>query len=381
VKKLLLTNCRVISPGVDLPSAAIEIHGEMIVSVHLETTPSAPVDETIDLQGRMALPGFVDIHTHGAAGADVCDGSADSVRRIARAKLAEGVTTFLPTTLTLAHEALVAALQHVAGYRKNQEFARTPCVHIEGPFINPKCVGAQNPKFVRPPDAAELEQLHAIAPAGIVSVAVEMPGGIEFVRKMREMGIVTSLAHTAATYADFRRAKDAGLRHLTHFCNQMTPLHHREIGIVGAGLLDPDIMIELICDRIHLAPEMIALVFALKPLSQLMLITDSIAASHLGDGEFDIGGLPVTVKDGQARLHSGALAGSTLRMNDALRNVHQITGLPLQELVATTSWNQARSLGLRDRGRLEPGYLADIAVLDSDFSVSSVFVGGQQHHS
>lgn len=377
MKKLILQHCRLISPGIDQSDVSIEIHGDRIVTVHGYSPVLADDAEVVDLQGAMVMPGFIDIHTHGANGADVSDGRPESIRIMAQAKLEEGVTSFFPTTLTLPEERLVQIMRDLAAYMENQEFSRTPAVHVEGPFINPKCVGAQNPAFVRPPDIAELRALHHICKVGIVSLAVEMNGGVDFVSEMTTLGITCSLAHSAATYADFQRAKAAGLRHLTHFCNQMTPLHHREIGIVGAGLHDRDVMLELICDRVHLCPSMISLVFGCKPVSRLMLITDSIAASHLGDGKFEIGGLAVNVQGGVARLSDGTLAGSTLRMNQALRNVATITGLPLSELVSTTSWNQARSLGLRDRGKLEPGFLADFTVLDEDFNVTATYVGGR----
>ncbi len=380
MKTTLLTHCRVISPGVDIPNATVSMRDGRIIEVLSVGAGQPQADEVIDAGGAMVLPGFIDIHTHGAGGRDVCEADPEGLRTIARTKLAEGVTSFLPTTLTIASEPLEQTMHVIAAYMKDQEFARAPAVHVEGPFINPKAVGAQNPAHVRVPDIAELAKLHAIARVGIVSMAVEMPGGVEFVRAATALGIRCSLAHTQATHAQFLAAKQAGLAHLTHFCNQMTPLHHREIGIVGAGLLDSDILIEVICDRIHVCTDMLRLVFQTKPLRQMMLITDSIAASHLGDGVFDLGGLAVTVKNAEARLDSGALAGSTLRMNVALKNVAEITGLPLQELVATTAWNQAQSLGLPGLGKVEPGFFADLVLLDGDFNVRASYVGGERRY-
>jgi N-acetylglucosamine-6-phosphate deacetylase len=190
---------------------------------------------------------------------------------------------------------------------------------------------------------------------------------------------VTSAAHSAASREDFIKARAAGLAHLTHYCNQMSPLHHRSVGLVGSGLLDDEVMIELICDTIHLCPDMIELVFKLRSTDQLMLITDSIAASHLGDGTYQLGeAANITVKDGVARIAAGNLAGSTLQFHHGLRHVASITGLPLPELAKCTAANQARSLGLTDRGRLEPGLLADIVLLNNDFGVEAVFVGGER---
>jgi N-acetylglucosamine-6-phosphate deacetylase len=358
-------------------NGAVLIEGERILQI-FDSPPTAPaVDSVVSLEGLWLMPGFFDIHTHGAGGADVCDATQEALQTIAQRKLSEGVTTWFPTTLTLDHSRLLAILRNVEQFKQSKPDIRVPAVHLEGPYINPKCAGAQNPDFVREPNIEELAELTEQTKLGILSLAVEMPGAVAMVAWASQRGITCSLAHTAATYAQFLEAKSAGLRHLTHFCNQMTPLHHREIGIVGAGLLDPDIRIELICDQIHLAPDMLRLVFAQKPLHQLMIITDSMAASHLGDGDYEIGGLQVVVREGAARLQNGALAGSTLKLNDGLKNVAGLAGLPLADLIGCMGQNQAESLGLTDRGSVEPGKLADFAVLREDFSVAQTWVGGR----
>ena len=204
-----------------------------------------------------------------------------------------------------------------------------------------------------------------------------MPDGIELTEALTQQGIITSLAHTAATFEQFTAAKKAGATHLTHFCNQMTPLHHREIGLVGAGLLDDSIRIEMICDGIHLCPEMIQLAFKVATEERIMMITDSIAASGLSDNQRTrLGELEVIIQDGVARLESGALAGSTLKLNVALRNIQRFTGRPLHDLIRTTSLNQAESLQITDLGKIEPGYKADLVILDRDFQPIAVFVNG-----
>ncbi len=373
----LIHNCRLLTPGEEICPVSISINDEgFIAGIGKDASFDSGVG--YDAGGFYAVPGFIDIHTHGVSGCDLSDATVEAVRMISETKLSEGVTTYLPTTLTLPPENLKAMAGAVAEYRENEEFARTPSMHIEGPYINPNCLGAQNGEYVRLPDVDEILALNEIAPVGVVSLAVEMEGAVDFIREMQQHGITTSGAHSAATYAQFCAGREAGLTHLTHYCNQMTPLHHREVGLVGAGLLDDEVMTEMICDTIHLCPDMIRLAFKHRPVETIILITDSMAASWLGDGEYTIGGLQVSVKEGQARLAEGNLAGSTLRYNEGLKNIVEITGLPLNHLVATTAANQARSLGLNDRGHLEAGFLADIVLLDEAFEVKAVFVGGDQ---
>jgi N-acetylglucosamine-6-phosphate deacetylase len=376
--KTLISHVRIVSPDIDLEDASLVLeHGRIAAVIQAGETPP-PADLQIDAEGRMVMPGFFDIHCHGADGHDVCDDSLEAIRHIARRKLQEGVTTWLPTTLTQPQDKLESIASKCAAYLANQEFCRTPGLHIEGPFINRKNAGAQNPEYVRPPNFEELKRIHDISPALIVSLAPDMDGADEVIRKAAAIGIISSAAHTSATAERIRGAKEAGLKHLTHFCNAMTPVHHREIGAVGAGLMDDSLMLELICDTIHLCPDMLKLVFKLVSIDRLILITDSMAASWIGEGEVMLGGLAVLVKDGKAVLKDGgALAGSALLYNEGLRNVAEVTGLPLHQLVKATSWNQAQSLGLDGFGKIEPGFHADLVFLNSDFSVWKTMVGGQ----
>ena len=370
----LITHAEIYQPGLHLPDATIEVANGLIVAFHEDAkAPDLPL--LFDAQRRRTFPGFIDIHTHGALGRDVCDGKPSALDAIGMAKIREGVTTFLPTTLTIPEDDLRRVAALAAPYMAEPRFAKAPRLHIEGPFINRACAGAQNPAFVRPPDANEIRSLHAIAPIGIVSMAPETAGGITFIEEMAALGITVSLAHSAATYAQFQAARQAGATHLTHFCNQMTPLHHREVGMVGAGLLDDDVKIEIICDTIHLCPEMITLAFKHRAIEQMMLVTDSMAASWMPDGPYELAELNVEVKDGAARLENGALAGSTLRFHHAVRNVHQITGMAWTQLSHACGYNQARSIGI-EGGVLEPGKAADIVIMDESFEPVAVFVDG-----
>ncbi len=380
---MLIINCHLISPDIDMHSCAICIEGSKIKSIYSAGSTLPNDEHIIDAKGQMVMPGFIDVHCHGKVGFDFTDGTQEAMDTFGKSKLTEGVTTLLPTTLTLPEETLAKAMHTAAMYVKNNtKGSKLAGVHLEGPFINCKLCGAQNPDFVRAPNIDEVKRLHSIFPVSKVSFAPEVDGGIEFSRQLRELGITPSCVHSAATFAEFSEAYTNGLRDLSHFCNQMTALHHRDIGLVGAGFMHKDVYLEAICDCLHLSPDMVKLIFKLKSIDRIQLITDAMCAAGLKDGDYQIGGLPVIVKGGAARLKSNdALAGSTLELNQALKNVQEITNLPLKELVKTTSWNQACSLGLDKLGKLEAGFYADIVILDYNFEIVSTIVDGELRYS
>ena len=383
--KTTIVNAHVISPGVDLENAVVVVEDGRIKSVR-KGPASAKADKNntvVDVRGQYLMPGFIDVHTHGALGYDFCDADEKAVFEFARAKLQEGVTTVLPTTLTVSHGELVKAAKNAKKYADaGMPYAQVPAIHLEGPFINVKCCGAQNPKYVRRPDIKEVKAIAKVYPVKLISYAVESEGGAKFAKECFKAGVVPSCGHTGAKFADLKPAYRNGLRHMTHFCNQMTPLHHREIGMVGAGFLVEDLNTEVICDKIHLCPDMLRLIFTRRSLEHIQMITDSLRCSHCKDGyAFEMGGLKVLLKNGEARLvEGGNLAGSTLWMGMGLKNVHDVTGIPLKDLVRCTSWNQAIELGWgKDRGKAEKGYVADLVVINPrSWKPSAVFVDGIQ---
>lgn len=381
-----IVNAHVVSPDVDLEGATVEIVGRRIRAVRKAgaKVPAPKAGDTVvDVGGKYVMPGFIDVHTHGALGHDFCDADERAVFEFAKAKLAEGVTTVLPTTLTVSHDELMKAAANAAAYvAAGSPYAKVPGIHLEGPFINVKCCGAQNPAFVRKPSIREVKRIAKVFPVLQVSYAPEAEGGAKFAKDCIRLGIVPSCGHTGAKLSELMPACRNGLRHLTHFCNQMTPLHHREIGMVGAAFLYDDLDTEVICDRIHLCDDMLRLVFLKRDLAHVMIITDSLRCSHMKDGyAFTMGGLEVKLEKGEARLVKGGnLAGSTLWMGHGLRNVHEVTGLPLKDLVRTTSWNQAIEHGWgKELGKVEKGFLADLVVIDpKNWKTSAVFVDGEQ---
>lgn len=378
--KTLIKNCHLISPDIDIdiPLANIEITDGFISGISEHGNDEHKYDQVVDVKGRIAAPGFIDIHCHGRSGFDFCDGTLEAFRTIGRGKLEDGVTSLLATTLSVGKNDLRKTFTTASEYsRTNNDGADLLGIHLEGPFFNPECAGAQNPKHLLLPDISLIDELNAICPIRIVSFSSELKGGIKFTAELAKRGIMPSGAHSAADYECFMKARSAGMKHLTHFCNVMTPLHHLRFGMVGGGLLHDDIFVEMICDGVHLCDEMIKLISLLKKADGMMLITDAMCASAMPDGNYSLGGLPVKVSNGRATIESGRVAGSTLRYHDGLKRLVSVTGLPLCEAIKCTSWNQARSLGLKKLGRLESGYKADIVILDENLDPVTVFSSGK----
>ena len=375
--KTLIKNCRIVSPGVDIPEGQIVIEDKRIVyaGVSLADVPSDC--NIIDANGAIAVPGFIDIHSHGRSNFDFCDCTEEAFATIGRGKLEDGVTGFLATSLSVSYDDLRLLCQQAEQYKKNiTDGATLLGVHLEGPFFNPPCAGAQNPAYLKNPEIGIIDELNAISPVLKVSYSPELPGALEFTKALTERGIMPSGGHTEADYDCFEQHRAAGMKHLTHFCNVMTPVHHLRFGMVGAGLMDDDVYVEMICDGVHLCDQMIALIAKLKGPERMMLITDAMRASAMPDGEYTLGGLPVIVKDGCARLTTGPVAGSTLRYFNGLKRLVRVTGLPLSEAIRATSLNQAESLGIKDRGKLEKNYIADIVLLNQNFDVLTTICEG-----
>lgn len=374
--KTLIQNCRIISPHVDIPRGGLLMENGTVTAVG-GIPQGEKFDSVIDGKGLIAAPGFIDIHCHGRSNFDFCDVTQEAFSVIGKGKLEDGVTGFLATSLSVSYDDLRKFCHLAEDYKKNvKDGAALLGIHLEGPFFNPPCAGAQNPAFLKNPEIGIIDELNAISPVKKVSFSPELPGGLEFTKALKERGIMPSGGHSEADYDCFETHRKAGMKHLTHFCNVMTPVHHLRFGMVGGGLMADDVYVEMICDGVHLCDQMIALIAKLKGVEKMMLITDAIRASGMPDGDYTLGGLPVVVKNGCARLPSGPVAGSTLRYYNGFKHFLKMTKLPLCEAIRTTSLNQAESLSLGKRGKLENGYIADIVLLDENLDVRKTICNG-----
>ena len=376
--KTLFTDAHLVSAGVDRPHAMVLVDGEIIAAVLDGSAPRPAADRVINLYGAPLLPGFIDIHFHGRSGCDFTDATEDSIERIAVDKLSEGVTTILCTTLTVSRETISDTLSAAARCAARGTGARIAGAHLEGPFFNPQGAGAQNPDYLLAPDAALIDQWNRIFPVRKVSLSPELPGAIEFIAAMKQRGIVTSGAHSTADYDTFQRARAAGMTHLTHFCNVMTPLHHLRPGMVGGGLLAPDVKVEIIGDGVHIMDPMLEIILRLKGGFGPMLITDAMRAAGMPDGNYTLGGLAVIVKNKRATLADGVtVAGGVSQYPDGVRRLRSLGILPDSELIRIFGYNQATSLGLDRVGEIREGFFADLVVADENWQPQQVWSRGE----
>ena len=334
--------------------------------------------EIIDAKGGFIAPGLIDIHIHGYLGCDASDGSADGIKKMANGIMKNGVTSWCPTTMTVSMEEINTALQTVRSLKeesKNWCGAEILGVNLEGPFINPKKKGAQAETHIKPLDAEFVIKNSDII--SLATVAPEMEGGIEGIKKIKEScGVKVSIGHTDASFEETLAGIDAGATHITHLFNAQTPLHHRNPGVVGAALLR-DVYTELICDTFHVHKGLFQLVAKTKG-DKLVLITDCTRAGGMPDGEYTLGGQKIIVNGIECLLEDGTIAGSVLKLNNAVKNVYNNTDMPLWSVVNAASLNPAKAIGVDDRkGSLDAGKDADIIITDSDFNIMKTIIGGE----
>lgn len=331
--------------------------------------------EVIELpENAIVLPGFIDQHIHGAGGSDGMDGTVEDIAIIAKTVAAEGTTSFLVTTMTQSVENITKAMKAVKEYRaaNSKEGARVEGIHLEGPFIAAAHKGAQPLEYVAVPDIETFDKYNEASGNAIkiVTLAPEVDGAEALIRHLDKNGVVASIGHTGAKYADIVKAVEAGAKDVTHTYNAQSALHHREIGTVGSAMLVDELNCEMIADTIHVSVPAMKLLVKNKTADKLTLITDAMRAKGIPDGVSELGGQTVYVKNGEARLEDGTLAGSVLRMNRALQNVVEKVGVPFTQAVDYATKNPAKTLGIDDvAGSIAVGKRADFVVINDKYDV------------
>jgi N-acetylglucosamine-6-phosphate deacetylase len=369
---MLVSAGRVITPARVLAPGWVLVEGDRVVDVSQGAPPRPP---DTDLTSCTVVPGFVDNHVHGGGGAAFDNGVPEHAATVARTHLAHGTTTMTASLVSAAPAALSRALRELAALVQDGRLAG---VHLEGPWLSPRHAGAHDVERLIEPTARDVESLVEASGGHLrmVTLAPELPGALDAIRRLSAAGVVAAIGHTDATYDQARAGLDAGASAGTHLFNAMRGIHHREPGPVAALLEHPDAFVELIADGVHLHPAVLRLVATRKP-HLAVLVTDAMAAAGVGDGDYELGQLAVQVRDGVARLASdGAIAGSTLTMAAAVRFAVLEAGLPLQDMVRAATATPAAMLGLDGSGSLHPGAPADLVALDADLEVQRVLRRG-----
>lgn len=370
---------KIVTPETVIEDKALLFDTKIVGIIDVAEIPANA--EIIDAQNQYVIPGLVDMHIHGYLGEDASDGKYEGLKIMAEGVAKNGVTAFLPTTMTVSYDELRVAFELIRKGMKESltdEWMGAAIVgcNAEGPFINVNKKGAQAGEHVRKGDAAFLKEYEDVI--RVFTIAPEVEGNMDCIREIaQDTNILISMGHTAANYEQAKAGIDAGVRHVTHLFNAQTPLAHRDPGVVGAALTDDRVSTELICDTFHIHPGVFQLVANAKG-NQMVLITDCTRAGGLEDGEYTLGGQPIFVKGIECRLADGTIAGSVLKMNEAVRNVLANTNLSISEVVRLASLTPATRIGLGDvKGSIEVGKDADFAIVNDNIEVQQTILAGR----
>lgn len=377
--KIYIKNAAIFTEEDGVINGSLLIEDSKIKAIHtMEQTP--PGEATvIDGAGLNLIPGFVDGHIHGAAGADVMDATETALDSMAEALPEEGTTSFLATTLTQSPDNISRALENVADYQSKQGMAEVIGVHLEGPFIEASKKGAQPLEYISEPDIDQFKNWQRLSGNSIstITMAPEHDKTGAFIQYLYESGVNVSAGHTDASFDDIKKAIPYGVRQLTHLCNGMNGIHHRDIGAVGAAFQLEEIRAELIADGIHVSPEMLQLIFSNVGSDRLILITDAMRAKCLQPGDYELGGQPVSVTEDRALLEDGTLAGSILKMFEGAQQMLRLEDATIRHIVQMASENPARQLTIFDRkGSIRAGKDADLILADDDLHIKYTICRG-----
>ncbi|MFT4416163.1 N-acetylglucosamine-6-phosphate deacetylase [Fredinandcohnia humi] len=381
---MYITNLTIYAEEGVIEKGYIEIEGNVIKSVgSMDSFVPSDEKEIITFDNSYSLiPGMIDLHIHGAAGSDVMDAEPEALQTMAKALPREGTTSFLATTMTTSKADIEQALENIASYIPNQQPGDSEILgaHLEGPFLSPKRAGAQHPDNIIEPDIELFKKWQNASGDNIklVTLAPERPGGLELTSYLKNNGVVASIGHSDAVYEEVEEAIRAGVTHATHLFNGMRGIHHREPGVAGAVLLHDEVTCEMIVDGIHIAPKMVTFAYKNKGPKGVILVTDAMRAKCLGAGTYDLGGQEVIVNEERAVLKDGTLAGSILKLNDAVRNMMEFSQCSLADIVQMTSGNPAKQIRVFDRkGSIKAGKDADVVVVNDKLEVVMTFCRGK----
>ncbi|MBX0357148.1 N-acetylglucosamine-6-phosphate deacetylase [Halobacillus sp. Nhm2S1] len=381
---LVIANVTVVTENRTIPSGSVTVRDGKIEEIHEGFVVKGEAS-VIDGKDRnlTLLPGFIDVHIHGANGHDVMDATEEALYGLAVQLPQEGTTSFLATTMTQSKERITKAVTNAGEFIEKQEQGQGQAevlgIHLEGPFISPSKAGAQPLEHITKPSLDLFEQWQNESHQNIklITLAPELEGALPFIEEVRRKGVICSLGHSEATLNEANEAVEKGASHITHLYNQMSGLHHREPGLVGAAFTNPALLVEMIVDHIHIHPEAVRLAYQVLGSDRTILITDAMRAKCLPAGTYDLAGQNVTVNNGEARLSDGTLAGSILTLEEAARKMRAFAGVELNELVKMTSANAARELGVYDRkGSITKGKDADLVLLDEKGCVVTTICRG-----
>jgi len=334
---------------------------------------------TIDATGLYAVPGLTDIHFHGCAGYDFCDGTQEALDAITQYEVSNGITTICPATMSLPEERLITICENASAYN-NDSGSILVGIHMEGPFLSIKKKGAQNEEFLHKPDKDMFLRLNELSNHlfKIVSIAPEEQGALDFISEFKKE-VILSVAHTTADYDTALKAFQCGASHVTHLYNAMPPFHHRDPGVIGAAFDSPSCTVELICDGIHLHPSVVRATVQMFGEDRIILVSDSMMATGLPDGTYALGGQTVQVNGKKAALSDGTIAGSVTNLMDCMKNAVMNMGLPLTTAIKAAAVNSAKKIGIYDNyGSITPGKIANIVLLDKNLNLHSVILKGSK---
>lgn len=378
--KTLIRNSRVITPYDVLDGYSVSIEDGKIEEVGIDDEFNVDdFDNIIDGEGNFLSPGFIDIHNHGNSGFDVMDSSEETLDKMGRYHISNGVTSYLGTVITSSYEEMTKAMKNIVEYREKEDKANVIGIHLEGPFFNVMKKGAQPERYIKPPNVEDIKEILEASQGRLkmVSLAPELEGALDVTRLLKANGVAVSMAHSNSTYEEAKKGIENGITIATHLYNGMRGFNHREPGIIGASLTDDRVYCEVIYDRFHLHDIAVKIALKMKGYDRIILVSDSMMAAGLEDGEYVLGGQKVFVKSGKPRLESGNIAGSTLDLRTAVYNMVKYLQVPINEAVKMASLNPAKAIGMNtELGSIEIGKMANLVLFDEDIDIKMVCLGG-----